>query len=162
PAGAKRVRVWVPVAQSDDHQKIRLVSVKAPTKTRMTKENEYGNRMMYVEIQNPKTDKADFSLAYEVTRREYSRGDFGQLKQNDQKPGTSSSSMSRLLAPDALIPLDGKIKDLASEVTGSQPGAVTKAKAAYDYLFSTMRYDKTGTGWGRGDALWACDSKRGN
>ena len=26
----------------------------------------------------------------------------------------------------------------------------------------TMRYDKTGTGWGRGDALWACDAKRGN
>jgi len=27
---------------------------------------------------------------------------------------------------------------------------------------STMRYDKSGEGWGRGDAIWACDSKRGN
>jgi transglutaminase-like putative cysteine protease len=25
-----------------------------------------------------------------------------------------------------------------------------------------MRYDKTGTGWGRGDALFACDARRGN
>jgi transglutaminase-like putative cysteine protease len=25
-----------------------------------------------------------------------------------------------------------------------------------------MKYDKSGTGWGRGDTLWACDSKRGN
>ena len=25
-----------------------------------------------------------------------------------------------------------------------------------------MKYDKTGTGWGRGDTLWACDSKRRN
>jgi transglutaminase-like putative cysteine protease len=25
-----------------------------------------------------------------------------------------------------------------------------------------MRYDKTGEGWGRGDAVWACTSKRGN
>ncbi len=25
-----------------------------------------------------------------------------------------------------------------------------------------MRYDKTGSGWGRGDAVWACDAKRGN
>jgi len=25
-----------------------------------------------------------------------------------------------------------------------------------------MRYDKSGTGWGHGDTLWACDSKRGN
>ncbi len=25
-----------------------------------------------------------------------------------------------------------------------------------------MRYDKTGTGWGRGDVLYACDAKKGN
>ena len=25
-----------------------------------------------------------------------------------------------------------------------------------------MRYDKSGTGWGRGDAVFACDAKRGN
>jgi transglutaminase-like putative cysteine protease len=70
--------------------------------------------------------------------------------------------MTRLVAPDTLIPTDGKIKELAAEVTGSQSGTVAKAKAAYDHLFTTMRYDKTGSGWGRGDALWACDAKRGN
>jgi len=25
-----------------------------------------------------------------------------------------------------------------------------------------MKYDKSGTGWGRGDALYACDARRGN
>ena len=25
-----------------------------------------------------------------------------------------------------------------------------------------MHYDKSGEGWGRGDAVWACDSKHGN
>jgi transglutaminase-like putative cysteine protease len=25
-----------------------------------------------------------------------------------------------------------------------------------------MHYDKSGEGWGRGDAVWGCDSKRGN
>ena len=37
-----------------------------------------------------------------------------------------------------------------------------KGRAMYDYTFSTMRYDKSGTGWGKGDTLWACDAKRGN
>src|SRR3989449_11629973 len=73
-----------------------------------------------------------------------------------------SRLMHRLIAPDSLIPTDGKIKALAVEVTGSQSGTVAKAKAAYDYLFTNMRYAKTGSGWGRGDALWACDAKRGN
>ena len=162
PAGSKQVRVWIPLAQSDDHQNVRVVSVKAPAKTRMTKEPEYGNRMIYIEIQNPAATKADFTVEYEVTRREYTRGDFAQLERKDQKPRLVSASMNRLVAPDTLIPTDGKIKELAAQVTGSQLGTVAKAKAAYDYLFTTMRYDKTGSGWGRGDALWACDAKRGN
>ena len=66
------------------------------------------------------------------------------------------------MRPDRLIPTDGKIKELAVEVTGSKRGTIAKAKAAYDYLFTNMRYDKTGSGWGRGDAVWACDAKRGN
>ncbi|HZS99457.1 MAG TPA: transglutaminase-like domain-containing protein [Terriglobales bacterium] len=162
PSGAKRVRVWVPVLQTDQHQTVRVLAVKAPVKTRMTQEPEYGNRMMYAQIESPAAGKAEFTLEYKVTRREYSRGDYAQLKRTDQKPALVSASMTRLVAPDTLIPTDGKIKQLAAEVTGSQSGTVAKAKAAYDHLFTTMRYDKTGSGWGRGDALWACDAKRGN
>ncbi len=162
PPGAKRVRVWVPVPQTDQHQTVRVLSIKAPAKTRMTQDAEYGNRMMYAEMQNPTEEKAEFTLEYEIVRREYSRGDYAQLKQADQKAIVVPASMSRWTAPDTLIPTDGKIKQLAVEVTGSQSGTVAKAKAAYDYLFTNMRYDKTGSGWGRGDAVWACDSKRGN
>jgi transglutaminase-like putative cysteine protease len=162
PAGTKRVRVWVPVPQTDTHQTVRIVAIKAPVKTRITQEPEYGNRMMYAEIQNPAAGKAEFTLEYKITRREYSRGDYAQLERADQKPSVVPVSMNRLIAPDSLIPTDGKIKQLAVEITGSQAGTVAKGKAAYDYLFTNMRYDKTGSGWGRGDAVWACDSKHGN
>jgi len=162
PPGAKQVRVWVPVPQTDQHQSVRVLAMKTPVKSRMTREPEYGNRMMYAEIQNSAADKAEFTLEYEVTRREYSRGDYAQLEPRDQKPSLVPASMNRLIAPDNLIPTEGKIKELAVEVTGSESGAVAKAKAAYDYFFTTMRYDKTGSGWGRGDAVWACDAKRGN
>jgi len=162
PSGAKRVRVWVPIPHTDQHQTVRVLEIKAPVKTQMTQEPEYGNRMMYAEIQNPAAAKAEFTLEYEVTRREYSRGDYAQLERTDQKPALVPASMNRFVAPDTLIPTDGKIKELAVEVTGSQTGTVAKAKTAYDYLFTNMRYDKTGSGWGRGDALWACDAKHGN
>jgi transglutaminase-like putative cysteine protease len=162
PAGTKRVRVWIPVPQTDQHQTVSVVSVKAPVKTRVTKETEYGNRMVYAEIENPAADKSEFTIEYKVTRREYSRGDYAQLKQTDLEPRVVPASMTRLVGPDTMIPTDGMIKELAVKVTGSQRGSVAKAKAAYDYLFATMRYDKTGTGWGRGDAVWACDAKRGN
>jgi transglutaminase-like putative cysteine protease len=162
PPEAKRVRVWIPVPQTDQHQTVRILSVKAPAKTQMTREAEYGDRMMYVDMQNPTGGKGEFTLQYQVTRREYSRGDYSQLERKDRKPSLVPVSMNRLVAPDNLIPTDGKIRALAFEVTGSQAGTIAKAKAAYDYFFTTMRYDKTGSGWGRGDAVWACDAKHGN
>jgi transglutaminase-like putative cysteine protease len=162
PAGAKRVRVWVPVPQSDQHQSVRVLAVKSPVKTRMTQEPGYGNHMMYAEIENPANAQPEFTLEYEVTRREYSRGDYAHLERANQQPIVVPASMNRWIEPDRLIPTDGKIKELAVTVTGSKNGTVAKAKAAYDYLFTTMRYDKSGSGWGRGDAVWACDAKRGN
>ncbi len=108
PSGTQRVRVWVPVPQTDQHQTVRVLAVKAPVKTRMTEESEYGNRMMYAEIPNPAAGKAEFTLEYKITRREYSRGDYAQLKRADQKPAVVSASMSRLIAPDNLIPTDGR------------------------------------------------------
>jgi len=162
PSGTKLVRVWVPVAHTDEHQTVRLVNVKAPVQTQMGEEYEYGNHILYAEIHNPVQATADFALEYEVTRREFSRGDFAQLELKDTKPGVVLASMQRYVQPDKLIPTDGEIKSLADKVTASQTGTIAKAKAAYDYLFATMRYDKTGTGWGRGDAVWACDAKHGN
>jgi transglutaminase-like putative cysteine protease len=162
PSGTKVVRVWVPVAHTDEHQTVKLLNVKAPVQTQMSEEPEYGNHILYAEIHNPAQATAEFTLEYEVTRHEFSRGDFAQLELKDTKPGVVLVSMHRCVEPDKLIPIDGEIKSLADKVTGSQTGTVAKAKAAYDYLFTTMRYDKTGTGWGRGDAVWACDAKHGN
>jgi len=162
PAGTKRVRVWIPVAQTGPDQTVRLVDTTAPVKLSMARESEYGNEIAYAEISNPKAEPMTFTMVYEVTRKEFSRGDYVQLERKDSKPQVVAASMKRYTMPDELIPTDGTIKELADKVTRSQVGTVAKAKAAYDYLFSTMKYDKSGTGWGRGDAVWACDAKRGN
>ena len=37
-----------------------------------------------------------------------------------------------------------------------------QARAIYDHVIATVKYDKTGTGWGRGDIYYACDARRGN
>jgi transglutaminase-like putative cysteine protease len=41
-------------------------------------------------------------------------------------------------------------------------GDAQKAQAIYEKVTGMMKYDKSGTGWGRGDAIFACDAKRGN
>jgi transglutaminase-like putative cysteine protease len=61
-----------------------------------------------------------------------------------------------------LVPVTGLPADLAAKVTQGKTQPLDKARAIYDYVFTTLSYDKTGTGWGRGDVLYACDAKKGN
>jgi transglutaminase-like putative cysteine protease len=56
------------------------------------------------------------------------------------------------------------VKQWANEVV-TQAHARTdldKARAIYNHVINTVHYDKTGTGWGRGDIYYACDARRGN
>ena len=158
----KNVRVWIPVATSDRNQEIVLRNVSSPVAKRMTRDHEYGNQILFAEINHPKEPTMTFTLEYEVTRKEYSKGDYDQLLRFNRDAQAPPADVGRFLEPDRLVPIDGKMKELAEENTQGKQGAVEKAHALYDYVFKTLRYDKSGTGWGRGDSLWACDAKHGN
>ena len=60
------------------------------------------------------------------------------------------------------MPVTGKLADIAKKQVQGHTGTMDRARALYDYVFNTMRYDKSGTGWGRGDAMFACDARTGN
>jgi transglutaminase-like putative cysteine protease len=154
--------VWVPLATSDVNQKVVIKNLASPVPTRITQDAQYGNRMAYAEIHDPGESKPAFTVEYEVTRKEYSKGDYGRLVRFDRVPQREVLDLQRFLQPDRLVPIDGRMAALAQENTRGQEGAVSKAHALYDYVFKTVRYDKSGTGWGRGDVLWVCDARHGN
>ncbi len=162
PAGAQRVRVWIPSAVSDANQTVALKKVSGPVPLHATRETPFGNHILYGEILHPAAGPAEFTLEYQVTRKEYSRGDYNHLLKASQGTGAAPASLAAYLAPDRLVPTDGRIKTLADENTRDKRGTVEKARALYDFVFQTVRYDKSGTGWGRGDSLWVCDAKHGN
>jgi len=54
------------------------------------------------------------------------------------------------------------LAEAAAQQVAGKSGALARARALYDFVFQTMRYDKTGTGWGRGDVAYACTTKKGN
>jgi hypothetical protein len=106
------------------------------------------------------TNRADkreyhFSVKYDVERREH-------LAATSVSSGSSPEELERFLRPDRLVPVTGKPAQIAAEQVRPGMTAFEKARALYDYTFNNMRYDKTGSGWGHGDALWACDSHHGN
>jgi transglutaminase-like putative cysteine protease len=142
-------RVWLPVPPSNEDQDVHLVQEELPAEGRYAREPEYGNRILYVEAKANDEGKIPLSLTYRVRRQEVGEED------------GSAKGLARFLQPDALVPVGGKPQTLleGKELPRDQYEA---GKFLYDLVDRHMRYSKEGTGWGRGDASWACDSKYGN
>ena len=156
----QRVQVWMPAAHSDDFQEVKIVSAKGDLPLKKTRESKYGNEIYYGDTNKASQSDLHFEVVYDVVRHErlvlgrnIPRLTTAKLKEKEEK---------RDLAPDTLVPVTGLPAELAAKVTQGKATQLEKARAIYDYVFTTMRYDKTGTGWGRGDVLYACDAKKGN
>jgi transglutaminase-like putative cysteine protease len=163
PNNARRVRIWMPRPVSDDQQIITVRRMVGTIPLRETREPAFGNQILYGEVDHPTTGSAEFTVDYQVTRREYTKGGFEKLLKAERPvTGALPAPFARFVEADRLVPVQGKLKELADENTRGLKGTVEKAHALYDYVFHTVRYDKSGTGWGRGDSLWVCDSKHGN
>ncbi|HLJ29806.1 MAG TPA: transglutaminase-like domain-containing protein [Candidatus Angelobacter sp.] len=151
----KPLAVWFPIPQSDHFQKIAVLSKSGDLPLEETREAEYGNRMFYAHTE--KADKAEyhFSVKYDVVRYEH----LAALAERSQ---ASQKELKRFLQPDKLVPVTGRPAEIAAQQVKPGMSRVEEARSLYDYTFANMKYDKSGTGWGHGDTLWACDSKRGN
>jgi len=158
PAG-KKVRIWIPAAQSDAYQEVKIICAKGDLPLKKTVESKYGNQIYYAEAASAQPE-LHFDVEYEVTRHE--RVALGQTAPRVIAVSLSSTEKRQDLQSDVLVPVTGLPADLAVKVTQGRTDQLDKARAIYDYVFTTMRYDKTGTGWGHGDVLYACDAKKGN
>jgi hypothetical protein len=158
PVG-KKVRIWIPAAQSDAYQEVKIISAQGDLPLQKTVESRYGNQIYYAEASSSQTE-LHFDVEYDVVRHE-------RIAPSQTQPQALALSLSSKqkqldLQPDTLVPVTGLPADLAAKVTQGKTQPLDKARAIYDYVFTTMRYDKTGTGWGHGDVLYACDAKKGN
>jgi hypothetical protein len=157
--GDKVVHIWIPAAQSDAYQEVKIVSVKGDLPLQKTNEPKFGNQIYYAQTNSAKPE-LHFDIEYDVVRHE--RIALGRSTSRFSAVSLSSAERQQDLRPDNLVPVTGLPADLAARVTQGMRQPLDKARAIYDYVFSTLSYDKTGTGWGRGDVLYACDAKKGN
>ncbi len=154
----KTVRVWIPAAHWDPFQDVTVISTSGDLPLKSTRESKYGNEMFYASTQNAAKSELHFAIDYDIVRRERVALPVSNLAYTGPRPEYRQAD----LQPDALVPITGIPADLAAKVTEGKTQPLDKARAIYDYVFTTMKYDKTGTGWGHGDVLYACDAKKGN
>lgn len=162
PAGAKQVRAWIPLPRETEQQSISELEVEAPIPFERHREPVYGNEYIYLEapaaeLPEPFEVVLRFHTARKEQRVALDRGNGTVVAAKLQPP-----ELNRYLEADRLVPVDGVIAALAEQETRGLQEPLEKARAIYDYVVSTMRYDKSGEGWGRGDAIYACNAKQGN
>ena len=160
PAGSKRLNVWLPYPTTDANQEVYDIQVSSPRKATVYTEPRYGNSILFVSIDDPGAGPVSLEMNFKVRRTENLRKDFARV--SNVSAGPLDPSIETFLQPDKLVPVTDQIRKWAMEVTRGKKTDLEKARAIYDYTLATMKYDKSGEGWGRGDILYACDAKRGN
>src|SRR5215467_11155440 len=136
-------RVWIPLAKTDAFQTVTQEELNIPMKWEKVQDRDYGNDICVLYPQGSDSGKS-IEVRYRVVRKEKAA-----------YPAANAEA-ARYLRPEKLVPVNETFKTLAQKAAAGKTDDLERAKALYNHVISRMRYDKTGTGWGRGDAVYAC------
>ena len=154
----KQVKVWLPVATGNHDQDVELLDVNQP-KFERTTEKKYGNALIYFEATANESGEVPIELNYLVTRRELT----------SESLESAGDQADTFLKSSAMVPTSDELRKIVMASAGQSDDsqgkrAIVVARQLYDGVDNHMKYNKPADikGWGKGDAVWACDSKFGN
>lgn len=159
PVEAKEIRVWVPIPLNSRYQELTDFDVDGNKNYSLVQENRFGNRFFLFDLSDAPMagdGEISFTVKFMVTR------EFANALVVRSSVPTGFNSPLLYTGPYRLIPIDGAIAEEAQLVAGHISDDFWQARALYDNIVDTMKYDKSGNRWGRGDALYACDIRTGN
>lgn len=166
PAGTQALDLWLPVPHADANQEVANLKIDSPVPYTIER-GAFGNQMLHLRPAAALSAPLVVKLTAQITRREHLN-----LRANPEVAGAPKQTrrekpdpdLARWLAPDRLVPLDPQIRQQAQDVVAKARATthLEQARAIYQHVVSTVVYDKTGQGWGRGDIYYACDARRGN
>jgi transglutaminase-like putative cysteine protease len=142
-------RMWIPLPATDPFQTIVVKSIEAPVEPEILEDREHGNKVLFMTFE-PEHSGENIEIRYKVERREKP-----VYEENLRDP-------KEYLLSERLVPESEEFSRIADEVVEGKLGDLARARALYDHTIDRMRYMKYGDGWGKGDAVYACDSRTGN
>jgi transglutaminase-like putative cysteine protease len=149
PTMTESARMWIPIPTDDQFQDITMNRIEIPGKHQILTDEKFGNQILFVELE-PEDSGKTMLLHFDVKRQEKS------VHVDETTPET-------YLLEEKRVPNNDKFRKIAREaLVDKNGGDLVKARALYDHTIDSMKYAKFGSGWGNGDATFACDSARGN
>jgi transglutaminase-like putative cysteine protease len=140
--------MWLPLAKTDAFQTVEIERISLPAGWRKVEDRDYKNQIAAVSLTPAKAGQA-VEIDYKVTRHE-------------KASYAATGEAARYLQAERLVPQNAIFVSLAREAMRGKNTDLERGRALYDHVLARMKYDKSGTGWGRGDAVYACDARTGN
>lgn len=142
-------RCWIPLAASDDYQKVSVLATCVPGRSQTLIDRAHGNRVLFMEL-GPEDSGKRIEIVYDVFRIEKGAYEDDPVRAREH------------LKAERMVPLSDALKAEAAKAVAGRENDLMRARALYDHVMDRMRYMKFGEGWGQGDALYACDARTGN
>jgi transglutaminase-like putative cysteine protease len=161
PPDTKTVDLWVPIPPTNERQTIKLLNENNLTAGRMTKDKTIGNQLYYQRFDaTDKKTPMKVELIYDVEVHEETVAEAKELISTSAE--VPSEGFAPYLRETSMIPIKGRITDLARTIKLPDGEPLRAGRAIYDHLVDSMIYNYLSPGAGKGNAVWACDSKTGD
>ena len=154
PKTVHQLRIWIPIPSNSVHQSINSLSVRSESRYQITYDKRFGNRMIFLSIEHPKTP-ISVEVSWNVVREE-ARSCKSLLYKHP--------SYKNLLSSDRLVPVGGRYSRIADAIIGGTKSQLKRAFKLFQQVSTTLRYDykEQSPELGRGDSAFMCDYKMGN
>ena len=149
PVITTTARMWLPLPTTDAFQKVQMKIVSAPGKHRVLQERENDNKILFFEL-GPEDSEKTVDIRYQVQRIEKAAY------------MSKDADLRKYLEEESLVPIDDNFRNIAIAIVEGKKGDLVQARALYDHVIERMSYIKHGPGWGKGDAVYACNVRTGN
>ena len=158
PPHASKLKLWIPLASSDQHQRINARIIQSAFPYQVTQDPEYGNDILFLALERPLPPTLDLSVQYEAVVK----GEQIRLDHSAAADLAMESELGLHLKSNRFMVVNDEIRQLARAVTAGAANPYEKARLIYRYVIERMTYEKETPGWGKGDTLRACQVGSGN
>lgn len=149
PELTENARMWIPLPATDEFQTVEVKSILAPGEQEILHDQKYGNKILFLKLA-PEDSGKTVAIRFQTQRRE-------KTVHVD-----ANSTPEQFLEPERLVPNNEEFQTIAAEVVEGKKGELVRARAIYDHVIERMSYIKVGSGYGKGNAVYACDARTGN
>jgi hypothetical protein len=161
PNTAELLNMWIPLPLTSANQNITKINFDSPVPFDLATDEKFQNRFLHIELNEEQLQQIKAPIKISISFR-VQRSAVEPTRTMFKFPHVTQADLQKYLTDSALLKSGGPVAEEATKVIGQTKNPYEQAEKVFSHIVDTVKYDKTGDGWGRGDSLHACSVREGN